>query len=73
MSADFTTWDRATLEQFAREARDKLVAVAQVEQQRDEMLAILQSMFNEHGDFEYEIGTLMKARAAIAKAKGGAA
>lgn len=30
MATDFTTWDRATLEQFAREARDKLVAIEQV-------------------------------------------
>lgn len=29
--ADFSTWDRATLEQFAREATDKLVAMAQAE------------------------------------------
>ena len=31
MKTDFRTWDRSTLEQFAREARDKLVAMAQVE------------------------------------------
>lgn len=44
-----------------------------LQRQRDELLAILESMFNEHGDFEYEIGTLVKARVAIAKIKGGAA
>ena len=38
-------------------------------EQRDELLAVLKSMFNEHGEFEYELGTLIKARAAIAKAK----
>ena len=38
-------------------------------EQRHELLAVLQSMFNEHGEFEYELGTLIKASAAIAKAK----
>lgn len=34
-------------------------------EQRDELLAVLQSMFNEHGEFDCTIGTLMNARAAI--------
>lgn len=46
---------------------DAAEEITRLRVQRDELLAILQSMFNEHGEFEYEIGTLMKARAAIAK------
>jgi hypothetical protein len=35
-----------------------------------ELLAALQAMFNEHGDFDYTIAMLGNARAAIAKATG---
>lgn len=33
----------------------------------NELAGALQSMFNEHGEFEYNIETLGKARAALAK------
>jgi hypothetical protein len=48
---------------------ERFALLNQTEQQRDELLAVLQSMFNEHGEFEYDLGTLIKARAAIANAK----
>ena len=35
-----------------------------------ELLAALQAMFSEHGEFDYSIAMLSNARAAIAKATG---
>ena len=38
-------------------------------EQRDDLLAVLRSMFNEHGEFDLTIAILSKARAIIAKAE----
>lgn len=46
------------------DANTRLIAAA------PELLAALQAMFNEHGDFDYTIAMLGNARAAIAKATG---
>ena len=42
----------------------KLIAAA------PDLLAVLENMFNESGDFEYDVAAISAARAAIAKAKG---
>lgn len=35
-----------------------------------DLLAVLENMFNEYGDFEYDVAAISAARAAVAKAKG---
>lgn len=50
--ADFSTWDRATLEQFAREATDKLIENKKVIDAAKNLIAV-------HGRFHTEKAFIM--------------
>lgn len=72
--ADFTTWDRATLEQFAQEATDKMIADREA---IDELRGALMSLLIAKDEKEYHGDTPVyqslkklgwrEARAVIAK------
>ena len=72
--ADFTIWDRKTLEQFAREATDKMVADREaIEELRGALMSLLiaKDEKEHHGDTpvyqSLKKRAWREARAAIAK------
>ncbi len=51
-------------------SREEMKANARLIAAAPDLLAVLENMFTEFGDFEYDVAAISAARAAIAKAKG---